>query len=180
MDGSSSTEPADGSNPAAPDLSSEPISVTEHAVPVAQWDTWNRSALEADRTARRQSSVAGLATAIVSLVVGFVVFQGAWVATAAFYGPLAAWAITTWTRNAVRKRKLESTVAEVRQALNPAEISEFDSEVLIAMLTRPRVAAGRHNRFVTVQRAGEQIKIAVHEYDMTQVEPSSHPYGAGG
>lgn len=162
------------------DLSSEPISISEHVVDLKRWDEWSHSAAAADRVARRLSLIVGLGAGLASVACGLVFLNGAWAATALVYGPLAVWGVASSIRTTTRSAKLKATATEMRRALSPSELSTFDTQVLIAILMSPRATAGTHHRLITVNRGDPHVKIAVMEYEMSQVEPWNYPNGVSG
>lgn len=173
-----STEPAGGTP--ATDAVPKPITVAERAIDVAVWDGWSRSAVKANRIASRLALVVGLAAGLVSIAAGLALLSGAWAIAAVLYGPLTAWAVSSWIRATTRTANLKTVVIDMRRSLSPSAASEFNSDVLIAMLTSPRVPAGTHHSFVTVEREDQHVNIAVVQYDMSQLEPWDYPNGASG
>lgn len=172
------TEPAREAPPAG--VESEPIAISERSIDAAVWDAWSERAEKAAGTAARFALGVGLAAGLFSMTVGIVLLSGPWVATTVVYGPLAAWGVSSWIRATTRSVKLKSVVADMRRSLSPSPASRFDSSVLMALLTSPRVPAGRHHRLITVERDERHVNIAVLEYDMGQVEPWNYPNGASG
>lgn len=99
-------------------------------------------------------------------------------ATVVLYAPLIGLGAGFGVHAVVRRQMLRATVHSMRTALASSEVSQFESHVLVAMLTKSRVAAQRESRLLLVSRAPQDVVLSVLEYDMSKIE-HDHPTVGG-
>ena len=158
----------------------DPIEVVTSIVAAKCWDEWASTKADADRVARRVSLAGGIVVAVVGLGLGALLLPGPWSVAGLFYGPVLGWAASSGSRKVILRARLRRTIPAMRAELDPAEVSGFETDVLVAMLSNPLVPAARHHRMITIARDGDDVVIDVLEYDMSKFAPVFMPNAGGG